>query len=388
MPKAKLDNAFVTTAQCEPGKRKTDYYDDGGVTGLVLECRASGGKTFYLRYDQDGRQRQIKLAAFGDAPFAQIRKKAEKLRAEVALGGDPVARKAEAKAIPLYNEMAAQHLADAKLHQKSYSTTEMYVRRHILPKWGKTRITDIDSRSVTQWLADKRAEGLKPATVEKIRVIMGRSFELGQRWGIAGCTTNPTRGVPRKPLNNSRQRYLTVEEAVRLREAAATSRNTQLGPIIDLLLYTGARVRELLDARWEHIHVDRQSWHIPTSKTGRSRDVPLSKAALDTIAKLPRFKNCPYLVPNPETFEPFVSITHAWQGARIKAGLPGFRIHDLRHSAASFMVNSGVDLFAVGKVLGHASYQSTQRYSHLANDTLLAAVEAGAKKQRPLPTIA
>lgn len=61
---------------------------------------------------------------------------------------------------------------------------------------------------------------------------------------------------------------------------------------------------------------------------------------------------------------------------------PGLRIHDLRHSAASFMVNSGVDLFAVGKVLGHASYQSTQRYSHLANDTLLKAVEAGAAKHK------
>ncbi|WP_375381530.1 tyrosine-type recombinase/integrase [uncultured Sphingomonas sp.] len=61
--------------------------------------------------------------------------------------------------------------------------------------------------------------------------------------------------------------------------------------------------------------------------------------------------------------------------------LPGLRIYDLRHSAASFMVNSGVDLFAVGKVLGHASYQSTQRYSHLAADTVLAAVEAGAAKQ-------
>jgi len=83
----------------------------------------------------------------------------------------------------------------------------------------------------------------------------------------------------------------------------------------------------------------------------------------------------------PDTREPFVSIKHGWQGARDAAGLPDLRIHDLRHSAASFMVNSGVDLFAVGKVLGHASVQSTQRYSHLANDTLLAAVEAGAAKQ-------
>jgi len=76
-----------------------------------------------------------------------------------------------------------------------------------------------------------------------------------------------------------------------------------------------------------------------------------------------------------------VSIKHGWHRAIRVAELPGLRIHDLRHSAASFMVNSGVDLFAVGKVLGHASYQSTQRYSHLANATLLAAVEAGAAKQ-------
>ncbi len=391
MPKATLDNAFVAIAHCEAGKRKTDWYDSGGsnsVRGLVLEVRASGGKTFYLRYDQDGRQKQIKLAAFGDAPFAQIRKKAEKLRAEVALGGDPVAKKAVARAVPLYAELAAQHLVDAKLHQKSYATTEMYVRRHILPRWGRVRITDIDSRAVAQWLAEKRAEGLAPATVEKIRVIMGRSFELGQRWGIPGCTTNPTRGVPRKPLNNARERFLTAEEAERLRAAAALSKNTQLQHIVDLLLYTGARVRELLDARLEHVHVDRRTWLIPTSKTGKARHVPLSKAALDVIAALPRFKGCPHLIPNPDTLEPFVSIKHAWQATRKIAELPGLRIHDLRHSAASFMVNSGVDLFAVGKILGHASYQSSQRYSHLANDTLLAAVEAGAKKQRGLPTIA
>lgn len=387
MPMAKLDNAFVMAARCEPGKRKTDFYSDE-VKGWVCEVRPSGGKTFYLRYDHNGRQKQIKLAAFGDAPLAQIRKRAEKLRAEVALGGDPAAKKAEARAVPLYGELAAQHLADAKLHQKSYATTKGYMEKHVLPRWSRVRVTDIDSRAVAQWLADKRAEGLAPATVEKIRVIMGRSFELGQRWGLPGCTNNPTRGVPRKPLNNARERFLTAEEAERLRAAAALSKNTQLPHIVDLLLYTGARVRELLDARWEHVHVDRRTWLIPTSKTGKARHVPLSRAALDVIAALPRFKDCPHLIPNPNTLEPFVSIKHAWQAARTLAGLKTTRIHDLRHSAASFMVNSGVDLFAVGKVLGHASYQSTQRYAHLANDTLLAAVEAGAKKQRGLPTIA
>jgi len=381
MPKAELDYAFAATAQCQPGRAKTDYYDKT-VTGFVLECRSSGGKTYALRYlDVAGRQKQYKIGRYEDVTFAAAKKAAQRLRSEVVMGGDPGAKKAQAKAIPLYAELAAMHLADAKLHQRSYSTTEMYVRRHILPRWGRVRLTDIDSRAVAQWLGEKHAEGLAPATVEKIRVIFGRSFELGLRWSIPGAEKNPTRGVTRKPLNNARERFLSAEEAARLREAVAESKNPQLQHIVGLLLLTGARVRELLDARWEHIDVDRRSWLIPTSKTGKPRHVPLSTAALAVIEALPRFGGCPWLVPNPATRKPFVAIQHSWDRARRVAGLPGLRIHDLRHSAASFMVNSGVDLFAVGKVLGHASYQSTQRYAHLANDTLLAAVEAGAAKQ-------
>ena len=107
-----------------------------------------------------------------------------RLRSEFTLGGDPAKKKQERRAVPLYAELATQHLADAKLNQKSYATTEMYVRRHILPKWGRVRLTDIDQRAVAQWLADKRGEGLAPATVEKMRVIFGRSFELGARWEL------------------------------------------------------------------------------------------------------------------------------------------------------------------------------------------------------------
>ncbi len=381
MPKARLDQTYVTLAHCELGRAKTDYYDET-VTGFVLECRSTGGKTYYLRYaDQAGRQRQFKIGKVDDVTFSAAKKKAQQLRSEVVLGGDPGAAKTETKATPLYRDLAAMHLADAKLHLKSYPTMEACMRVHILPKWGRSKVTEITPRGVSQWLAEKRAAGSSPATVEKMRVILGRSYVLGQRWEVPGTNKNPARGVVRKPLNNARERFLSAEEAERLREAAAMSQNTQLLNIVRLLLLTGARVRELLDARWENVNVAHKTWLIPTSKTGKPRHVPLSTAALAVIADLPRFKDCPWLIPNPDTLECYVSIKHSWKTAIKVAKLPGLRIHDLRHSAASFMVNSGVDLFAVGKVLGHASYQSTQRYSHLANDTLLAAVEAGAAKQ-------
>lgn len=96
--------------------------------------------------------------------------------------------------------------------------------------------------------------------------------------------------------------------------------------------------------------------------------------------QLPRYDKCPYLLPNPRTKKPYTCIKHPWDTARDAAGLAGLHMHDLRHSAASFMINAGIDLFAVGKVLGHADHQSTMRYSHLANDTLMQAVEAGAAK--------
>jgi integrase len=370
----------VTTAGCEPGRKKTDWYDDT-VTGFVLECRCTGGRTYYLRYeDAAGRQKQHKIGRFEDVSFSAAKKRAVQLRSEVVMGGDPRAKKAEAKAIPLYRELSAMHLADAKLHQRSYSTTEGYMRLHVVSRWGKVRLTDIDSRAVGQWLADKRAEGLAPATVEKLRVILGRSFELGARWGIPGCDKNPTRGVIRKPLNNARERFLSAEEAARLRVAVAASQNPQLQHVVGLLLLTGARVRELLDARWEHMDVERKSWLIPTSKTGKPRRVPLSSAALAIIEALPRFNDCPWLVPNPDTLKPFVSIKHGWQRAIRVAKLPGLRIHDLRHSAASFMINGGVPLFDVGKVLGHANYQSTIRYSHLSQASMASAVDTLAKQ--------
>lgn len=380
MPKAHLTQAFVDRAGCEVGKNKTDYYDTI-IPGFMLERRSSGKGTYSLRYmDQGGRQRQYKIGGVDDVTCAAARKKAQQLRSEVVMGGDPGAKKALAKAIPVYAELAAKHMESAK-GRKSYVDLESVMRVHILPRWGKTRLTDINSRVVAQWLNEKQAKGLAPATVEKLRVVLGRSFVLGASWDIPGTEKNPARNIPRAPLNNARERFLTAEEAARLKEAVAASSNPQLQHIVGLLLLTGARLRELLDAEWKNVDVERRSWFIPDSKTGKSRYVPLSTPAVAIIEALPRFKGCPWLVPNPDTRKPYVSIKGTWGTAIKAAKLPGLRLHDLRHSAASFMVNSGVDLFAVGKVLGHANYQSTQRYAHLANDTLLKAVEAGAAKQ-------
>lgn len=380
MPKAKLDATFCLTAKCQPCKKRTDYYDTT-VTGFVLECHRSGIKTYTFRFhDAYGQQKQRKIGGYADITFAQAQKLAKKFRAEVIMGGDPAARKAEKKAVPTYDDLADQHLTYAQSYMKRPANTEAILRVHVRPRWGKQRLDEITTPQVAKWLGELRQGGLAAATVEKIRITFNRSFELALKWQMPGVKFNPVRGIPRPRINNARDRFLTSEQATRLLEACAASLNPQLKNIVGLLLLTGARKRELLDAKWCHVDIGRKSWFIPETKTGKSRYVPLSKPALDLIASLPRFEGCEWLLPNPKTKQPYTDLKHPWETARAAAGLDGLHIHDLRHSAASFMINAGIDLFAVGRVLGHADHQSTMRYAHLANDTLMQAVEAGADK--------
>lgn len=382
MPKVKLDSAFCSTATCPAGKRKVVFWDSI-ISGFVLECRASGSATYALRYiDEHGTQRQLKIGGIHDITFDQARKKAKELRSNVTLGGSPAAEKAVRKAIPTYNELADQHLAHAKTYQRSWQNTEMILRKYLRPKFGKMRINDIKPQAIAVWLAELRASGLAPATALKIKSIMGRSWAYAQKSALPGSENNPVRAVPTPKFSNQRERYLSAEEAARLVAECEQSSNPQLKPIVQLLLFTGARKMELLKARWEHVDLVRKAWHITDSKTGQARYVPLAQPAIEVIEGLPRWDGCPWLLPNPDTLEPYVSVKKAWMTARAAAGLPDLRIHDLRHSAASFMINAGTDLYAVGKVLGHADYQSTMRYSHLANDTLMKAVEAGAAQMQ------
>lgn len=379
MTKTTLTAAKCAAATCEYGKRKTDYWDVI-VPGFVLEVRSSGGKTYYLRYsDQNQQQRQLKIGTFGSITFGQAKLKARKLRSEVELDGNPAERKAAKKIVPTYAALANQHIEHAKTYQKRPENTEAILRVHLVPKWGKHRLDEVKQQDVAQWLAKKRKE-LAPATVEKLRMMLGRSYALAESWELPGAQRNPVRGIARPRFTNARERFLSAGEADRLLAAAAQSANPQLRAIVQLLMLTGARKSELLTAEWRNVDLERKAWFIPDSQTGKSRHVPLSRAAVSVIEGLPRFDGCPYLLPNPKTRKPYNTIKRAWATARDEAGLGDFHLHDLRHSAASFMINGGIDLFTVGRILGHADHQSTMRYSHLANDTLLAAVEAGAAK--------
>ena len=107
--------------------------------------------------------------------------------------------------------------------------------------------------------------------------------------------------------------------------------------------------------------------------------MPLSTGALHLLASIPRREGCPWAFANPKTGKPYVSFYISWNTARNKAGLADVRIHDLRHSFASFLVNAGRSLYEVQKILGHTQVKTTQRYAHLSQGTLIDAADEVAK---------
>ena len=373
MPIVKLDAAFCAAAQCEPGKKKTDYYSNT-QTGFGLECRPSGKKTYFQRYTVDGKLKQRALAAYGTITYDQAKRLAQKIKSEAVLGGDPAAEKARRKAIPLYRQLAEMHLTYAANHHRSDGAKRI-IKNHLTPFWGSKRLDEIKQQDITKWLAEKRQSGMAPASVAKIKMTLSKSFELARQWEL--FDGNPARRSWSEVYANSRERYLTNDEAKALKLACECSPNPQLKNIVGLLLLTGARKSELLKAKWTDIDLDKRTWTLNMTKNGRRRHIPLTLGAMAVIGQLPKYPDCPWLLPNPQTLLPFTDIKRSWMQARKAAGLDDVHLHDLRHSFASNLVNGGVDILRVSRLMGHVNLASSSRYSHLAADQLLAASEAG-----------
>lgn len=297
------------------------------------------------------------------------------------MGDNPAEERFQIRRIPTIAEVAERYLEYGRTYKRSADIDERYLRLHLLPRFGKMHLEEVTQTELLDWLDAKvRVDGYAQATVNRWQVILSHMYRMAKKWGLPGSDRNPLEGVPQKACENHIERFLTPEETRRLQVAVQASPNTQLKYIVALLLLTGCRKRELLDAKWDEFQLNRQTWRIPMqrAKTSKTRHVPLSQAATEVLEQLPRWDGCPYVVPNPATLVPYHSIFFAWDKARKEAGLPDVRIHDLRHSAASNLVNSGQSLYVVGTILGHAQTKTTQRYAHLANDTLLAAANAAA----------
>jgi integrase len=374
VPKITITSALVKSAICPPERKRVEFFDTL-VKGFSLEVRPSGGRTFYLRYrDTKGHVRQVKI---GDAQMIRVsdaRRLAEQVGRDAALGDDPMKKRFLSRSVLSFEEfIEQQYLPYVRTYKRSWADDASLLKNHLLPRFGKCRLDEIARQDVQQMHQDRRAAGAAPGSANRLLILMRYIYNLALRWEVAGVAANPCKGIPLLEENNKKERYLSADEAERLYHAVCRSENPMLRYIVPMLILTGARKREVLDARWEDFNQARRIWRIPVTKAGKARYVPLSDGALNVLSSLPTTPACPWAFPNPETGRPYVSIFYAWDTARRKADLSDVRIHDLRHSFASLLINSGRTLYEVQQILGHTQVKTTQRYAHLSQDTLLAA---------------
>lgn len=377
MAKIKLTSAFCRDITCPPHKRK-EVYRCTEVIGFGLEVRLSN-KTYWLYYTKpDGKAAQVKIGGYTDLPFDVAKRTAKELRSKVVLGGNPAEDKAIRKGTITYKELAQMHIAHAKAHIRSHGCVEMSYRKYLIPEFGTCRIDEVTPHAIETYLAKLRAR-LAPASVDRLRLVMNRGYKLAKGWRLPGSDLNPVEAVARPKYDNKRTCLLSPKKAERLLSECGKSENTMLKLIVQFALATAARKREILDAKFEHVNLDRCEWLIPHTKNGHPRVVPLSAAAMAVVKALPRKEGCEWMFANPATGKPYNTIKRAWKTATDDAGLPGMHFHDLRHAAIGAMVSNNVSLHVAGKIAGHLRPESTARYAAIADATLAAAVEAGAR---------
>jgi len=361
---------------------KDAYVWDSLIKGFALKVTPPGTKTYLFEYkDRSRRTRRVTIGRHGIITAEQARDEAKALAAEVELGGDPAADRSDRKSAPTVSALAEQWLGEhvtARRKSKTLRDYRGWLERHILPVIGLVKVPEVrpqDIEKIVRSLSDH------PTTANRVLAVISSMFTFAIRQHLV--RDNPARGIERNG-EIKRTRHLSPEELARLGEVLLTAEkrgDNQPGiNAVRLLLLTGMRRGEVEALQWGFVDWDRGRICLPDSKSGE-KSVPLGQPAIDLLTairakqeeKTARSENG-FVFPGKKGH--LIGLPKMWRKWRAEAGLDGVRIHDLRHSFASFGASSGTPLFVIGGVLGHKSTATTDRYAHLQDDPAKTAADS------------
>ena len=369
MRKIKLTKQAVESAQPES---KDIILWDTELRGFGLKITPSGKRIYILYYrTSSGTQRKPTLGAHGELTCDEARKLAKSWLADVARGEDPSQSRKDSRKAPTIRELASRYLLEhAAVRKKASSVREdqRLLEKRILPALGGFKVRDVtrkDVQALHQSLQSTPYEG------NRTLALVSKMMNLAELWDLRPQGSNPTKHV-QKFKELSRERYLNGDELARLGDALRQAEESKLAPAaavaaIRLLIYTGARVSEIRTARWDEFDEQGSCLRLADSKTGR-KEISLPEPALEVLRGIERQAGNPYIITGPRPEEPLGNIYKPWYIIRALAGLEGLRLHDLRHTFASYAVSSNMSLRMLGDLLGHTQPATTQRYAHLHTD--------------------
>jgi integrase len=380
--KAHLTERGVKAIQPE---HKNIIVYDKEVIGFGIRITTTGTRAFILTYRIEARERRLTIGAWPDWSVSAAREEAKRLKREIDQGRDPMAERDEARVSPNVRQLIDRYLEEhaSKLARHNRNDQASMLRKMVEPAWGPRKAADIQPEDVDKLLRQltigtpgKRGRKPIPIRANRLGEVLRKMFNLAIRWRIR--IDNPAAGFARN-VETPRDRYLSIDEIGRLSAALDAHPNRRVADAVRLILLTGARRGEVLNARWDQFDLEAAVWIKPaaTTKQRRLHRAPISAAAaalLRTI-RLRVPEDCEWVFPGDAEGKPLQDIKRFWEDVRAKADLPAVRIHDLRHTFASLLVSGGMTLPMIGKLLGHTQVQTTQRYAHLLDDPLRAGLE-------------
>ena len=325
---------------------------DKDLKGFALRVSSRGKRTFIVRA---ARKLGIVETVLGTADEIAADEAREKASAMIE------AARTERENGPLFRDFADEFMR-RQGHRWKPATREgsAYVlRRYLVPFFADMRVPDIARADVRRWFDSMSGT---PGNANRTLSLLSVMMRQAEFWDLRPQGSNPCANMRRYKLK-PRERFLSVDELKRLGFVLDHAEDRQAAAAIRLLLFTGARSSEITGLRWEWIRGTRAM--LPDSKSG-PKAVQLPPPARAVLNGLPR--SGVYVFPNRKGEGPMTDLGHRWNRLRALAGLDDVRIHDCRHTFASHAVMSGLDLYTVGRLLGHADTGSTERYAHLADE--------------------
>jgi integrase len=393
----KLTKRFVESVK--PQSRDQVIFD-GKIPGFGLRVKATTGvRSYFVQYrTHQGRSRRYTIGKHGKVTAHGARREAEDIWAEVRAGKDPVAEQRAYRKAPIVNDLLDRYVAE-HVEKRNRPRTREEVKRliecHIRAALGRHKVAAVTRQDLVKLHRDLADT---PRQANFVLAVCSKAFSLAETWGMRPDGSNPCSKIQRYH-ENARERFLSADELTRLgatlREAECKglpwnvntdkptakhlakpeNRRTLYSRVttaaVELLLFTGCRLSEVLNLRWDQVDFEQGVIILRETKAGRPQIVAINAPARQVFTHLHKSKRSELVLPSAaEASLPLskTAIENSWQRIRSAANLADVRLHDLRHTFGSHAGQSGANAFLVRDLLRHRDLSMTSRYVNRADD--------------------
>lgn len=368
MRRSKLKLTKRTIDALPPGPPKGAWTADSELPGFFLVSYPTS-RVFFVRYRIGTLRRVVRVGLFGKLTAEQARDKAKELLAAAELGQDPAEDRRRAREMPTFGAWVKTYLERVRLTKKAPKVDERYLGK-ALEAWRARPLSAIEPEDVAELRQTLKAT---PTQANRWLASVRSCFSAAIR--ARHIKVNPAFGLEPFAEAPPRARVLSKDELEALLRAVDLEEDVHARAALKILVETGARLSEVLTAKWADFDLEAETWRIPSPKAGKPQVIPIAKTTAALLRKLPRVG--PYVIFGRTSGKPRRDLKGPWSRALERAGLTeaGIHVHDVRRTFGLHVAKEA-GLHVASKLLRHGDVRITEKvYAPLGIDDLRAALE-------------